>query len=300
MNVLKLQAGAETADRRTHCTKISSRRVREKPRALLLLGAIVIMSWGWCARSAEPTYKLFGREVGGYSSKDDLPGMVKKEIGPRASIADWDEIKRQHGNTEAGLKAFCDRIGLGPNSSAWVTQGGKRFWQEQRHYFLYRANHKLPEDFMLHDQLQDNFLLLGSWYDARPVLVKVVDFDPSDAEKWAKWDALFKAANENTISGAYTLMTVNGKQLPATISHDGQAQQIRSGTFTIQPDGKCSSKLTFGPPGGAVSTIEVAATSTRDGPRLRLQWERAGTTSGIIASNTFTMENEGIVFSYKK
>ncbi len=249
---------------------------------------------------AEPTYKLFGWENGGYASKDDLPALVKKEVGPRASIADWDDIKARYGKNEAELKAFCHKLGLAPNGSAWVTQAGKRFWQEQRHYFIYRADHKAPEDFMLHDQMQNNLLLLGSWYESRPILVKVVDYNATDAAKWANWDSMLKATNETVIAGVYSLVSIDGKKVPATISHEGHVQEIRSGSFTIRPDGTCSSKITVGPPSGADRTVEVTATSTREGPRLKLQWAGAGITTGLVQGNTFTMENEGMVLVYRK
>jgi hypothetical protein len=31
-----------------------------------------------------------------------------------------------------------------------------------------------------------------------------------------------------------------------------------------------------------------------------MQWKDAGTTTGTIEGNTFTMDNEGMVFAYKK
>jgi hypothetical protein len=267
---------------------------------LLTLGALSAQA------GAEATYKLFGREVGGYASKDDLPGIVTKALGSRASVADWDDIKKQYGQSEAGLKAFCDKLGLAPNSSAWVTSGGKRFWENERHYFVYRADHKLPEDFMLHDQVQDNFLLLGSWYDTRPVLVKLTDYNAADAAKFARWDEMLAskakaAATRNTgLAGVYTLMAVNGQKLPATVSHEGSALQVRSGTFTINPDGTCSSKMTFVPPTGTEATVQTQASYSADGQKLSMQWQGAGRTTGTVAGSTFTMENEGMVFTYRK
>ena len=259
--------------------------------------------------ATEATYKLFGREVGGYSSKDDLPGIVRKELGPRASVADWEEIKKQYGQSEVSLKAFCEKLGLAPSGSAWVTLSGQRFWQNERHYFVYRADHKRPEDFMAHDQMQGDFLLLGSWFETRPVLVKITDYDAADAAKFAKWDEMVAsrtraaAARSKEVSGVYTLVTVNGKKLPATISHEGNDLQVRSGSFTITADGKCSSRMTFVPPSGKETTVEVTATYSLEGRglnRLNMQWQGAGQTRGTVEGNTFTMENEDMVLAYRK
>ena len=111
-------------------------------------------------------------------------------------------------------------IGLAANTFACVTVGGKRFWQEQRQYFIYPADHKKPDDFLLHDQLQNNFPLLGSWIDARPVLVKITDYSASDAAKFAKWDEMIATrtkeapAEMKQLAGVYTLVTVSRKKLP--------------------------------------------------------------------------------------
>jgi hypothetical protein len=109
-----------------------------------------------------------------------------------------------------------------------------------------------------------------------------------------------QVADGKDFAGVYTLVTVNGSKVPATVSHDGTALQVRSGTFTINADGTCSSKMVFVPPSGAEATREVSASYTREGSKLNMQWKDAGTTTGTIEGNTFTMDNEGMVFAYKK
>jgi hypothetical protein len=121
-----------------------------------------------------------------------------------------------------------------------------------------------------------------------------------EAKAPAKVDQAPKAAEGKEIAGVYALVTVDGKKMPATISHDGNNLEIRSGNFTITAEGKCISKMTFVPPSGTEATLERKATSTREGAKLRMQWEGAGTTMGKVDGNTFTMENEGMVLVYKK
>jgi hypothetical protein len=58
--------------------------------------------------------------------------------------------------------------------------------------------------------------------------------------------------------------------------------------------------MLFVPPSGAESTREVSATYMREGSQLNMQWKGAGKTSGTIKGNTFTMDNEGMVFTYQK
>jgi hypothetical protein len=78
------------------------------------------------------------------------------------------------------------------------------------------------------------------------------------------------------------------------------ALQVRSGTFTINADGTCSTKTVFVPPSGQEATREVSATYTKEGAKLTMQWKGAGTTTGTIEGDTFTMNNEGMLFVYKK
>jgi len=306
MNTSTIHCGTGTANRLLGLHRVTGNRESRYPGNALLLALLLALGALSTHAAEQATYKLFGREVGGYDSKADLPGIVAKALGPRASVADWDEIKKQHGTSEADLKAFCEKLGLAPNSSAWVTLGGKPYWQEERRYFVYRADHRLPEDFMLHDQLQDNFLLLGSWYETRPILVKITGYNAADAAKFAKWDEALAArkkpavAGSKEIAGVYTLSTVNGQKVPATISHEGATLRILSGTFTITPEGTCSSRMIFIPPSGRQATVETTATYTVEGQKLDMQWKNAGRTTGTVEGNTFTMNNEGMVLAYQK
>ncbi len=104
----------------------------------------------------------------------------------------------------------------------------------------------------------------------------------------------------NKITGAYALVSVNGSKLPATVSHGDVKIKVHSGIFTINADGTCSSKIIFGPPSGDKSTRQVNATYTRTGSTLHMKWIGAGRTVGTIKGDTFTMNNEGMMFEYEK
>ena len=101
-------------------------------------------------------------------------------------------------------------------------------------------------------------------------------------------------------AGVYALVSVNGRAVPSSVTHDGTALLVRSGSFTLNEDGTCSTKTVFVPPSGQETTREVSATYTQDGASLTMQWQGAGRTTGTVEGNTFTMNNEGMVFVYKK
>ena len=100
--------------------------------------------------------------------------------------------------------------------------------------------------------------------------------------------------------GEYTLVSVDGKIVPATVSHDGSSLQVRSGKFSINADGSCSTTTVFVPPNGKEVAREVSAKYTQAGATLTMTWKGAGMTCGTIEGKTFTMNNEGMLFVYTK
>lgn len=101
-------------------------------------------------------------------------------------------------------------------------------------------------------------------------------------------------------AGTYTLVSVDGKQAPCTISHEGVSVTIKSGAFVLGPDGTCSSKMVFSVAPGGDASREVKASYTQKGATLTMRWEGAGTTTGTVQGDTFTMNNEGMKLAYRK
>jgi hypothetical protein len=104
------------------------------------------------------------------------------------------------------------------------------------------------------------------------------------------------AADVNPV-GTYSLVTVDGNKVPCAVEHEGHKMTIQSGGFTISPDGTCSSKMSLA---GRDAAIEVKATYSREGPKLTMKWQGAGMTIGTVEGDTFTMNNEGFIFIYRK
>jgi len=102
------------------------------------------------------------------------------------------------------------------------------------------------------------------------------------------------------ITGSYALVSINGTNLPFTVTHEPPGVRVTSGTFTIRPDGTCGSASAFVLPSGEAQSREVSATYTRDGSKLTIQWQGAGVTYGTVEGDTFTMENEGQLLLYRK
>jgi hypothetical protein len=101
-------------------------------------------------------------------------------------------------------------------------------------------------------------------------------------------------------AGVYSLVTVNGKNVPCGLTHEGVTLTVKSGVFTITADGRCRSQMTFSVPQRGDMSRDVKATYTRQGNELTMQWEGAGTTLGSVHGNSFTMTNEDMVLAYQK
>jgi len=105
------------------------------------------------------------------------------------------------------------------------------------------------------------------------------------------------AANNSNPAGVYELVTVDGINIPGKINHDGHEVMLHSGSVIINADKTCISKTVFG---SEKNQRKVKATYTQKGSTLHMKWIGAGKTDGTIDGDTFTMDNHGMIFVYKK
>ena len=101
-------------------------------------------------------------------------------------------------------------------------------------------------------------------------------------------------------AGVYALVSVDGKNVPCTIDHEGTAMNVSSGSFTITTNGQCFCRMVVSVGDRKDMVCDTRATYTLKGAELTMQWQGAGRTTGVIAGRTFTMGNEGMAFVYRK
>ena len=100
--------------------------------------------------------------------------------------------------------------------------------------------------------------------------------------------------------GAYTLVEVDGHAIPAEVSHGQTLIRVESGRIEFEAGGTCISQTVFGPPEGENIHREVRADCVYKGHSVDLTWHGAGRTRGQFGPDDFTMNNEGMIFRYRK
>ena len=108
------------------------------------------------------------------------------------------------------------------------------------------------------------------------------------------------AGTPASLTGNYTLVSVDGKPVPCVVSHEGSDVTVKSGSFSINADGTCRSESVFAVAQQADVHRVVDATYTASGTELTMRWKGAGVTKGSVDGKTFTMNNEGMIFVYRK
>lgn len=101
-------------------------------------------------------------------------------------------------------------------------------------------------------------------------------------------------------AGVYTLVSLDGKAVPCAIHHGQQPMHVQTGSFTITTNGECFSRMVISVADRTNIVCNTQATYTLKGSELKMQWRGAGWTKGVVTGNTFTMNNEGMTFVYRK
>ncbi len=82
------------------------------------------------------------------------------EFGPEYALADWTDLEQI-----TNIEQWADSIGIGFMDQVWVQNNGEFFWSGNRHYLMQRHDNSLPGSFLAHDNINNYFLSLGSFYD---------------------------------------------------------------------------------------------------------------------------------------
>jgi hypothetical protein len=112
--------------------------------------------------------------------------------------------------------------------------------------------------------------------------------------------------------GEYTLVTVNGAKLPASVPVDGAMRLIQSGSASLNYDGSVSAVLNVRQPDGTSAKLEsegsfevvplgkpVGRFEKAPPLRIDLKWKGQGTTIAHLDGQTLTLDRGGAKYAYR-
>ena len=86
------------------------------------------------------------------------------EFGSDWTLADWNNLKNYFLSGK-DMKTLVSRLGLdAENDSAWVTKDDDNSYSGSRDYYMSYHNHQKPSHYLAHENIDNYFLSLGSWY----------------------------------------------------------------------------------------------------------------------------------------
>ena len=117
----------------------------------------LLLQESWIAQSSD----LFKVTVGEYSETADLDQAIKNEYGDDYRLADWNDVLAYSND----IQSWASSIGMEHGDSYLISRDGNCFWSGRRHYFMTRHDHNCPGSFLVHDDIENHFIDLGSWYN---------------------------------------------------------------------------------------------------------------------------------------
>lgn len=104
-----------------------------------------------------------------YSGNSNINMAVQNEYGDNYRVADWNDIVKYSGS----IQQFVKSINLEEYKSAFVTFNGNRFWSSKRQYFISYHNHNKPSGYLAHENIDNYYISLGSWYNVNAYILCV-------------------------------------------------------------------------------------------------------------------------------
>ena len=98
-----------------------------------------------------------------YDDSDDLNAAVQSEFGPDYRVADWNDVKDWCSTHSAYKFISILNWQSGESHSLLVTWNGESYYEGWRHYYMTRVDHNPPPGYLVHDDIEDNYIVLGSW-----------------------------------------------------------------------------------------------------------------------------------------
>jgi hypothetical protein len=131
------------------------------------------------ADNSMATGSIFKLTANLYDISSDLNAAIASEFGTNYKVADWSDLKNKIQDDPQLFRLWADSLGLSEGGQALVLSDGQNYHQfpascGPRHYFVQRDDaDDAPGYFLVHDQIGNYNLLLGSWCDLKMKILAV-------------------------------------------------------------------------------------------------------------------------------
>lgn len=110
------------------------------------------------------------------------------------------------------------------------------------------------------------------------------------------------------LAGRYTLRTIDGNPIPVSPVHPGapanaRAPEVLASTLVLREDGTFIMAMSYREPtsgGHRFFDMPFSGTWAPDGAGYRMRWDGAGQTGVTIRGDTLVLDNERIIFLYRR
>ena len=137
------------------------------------------------------------------------------EFGSEWEEADWIDLEK-YSSDGGNMSDLIVSSGFDTRTNAWVRRNGDQSYSSSRDYFASYHNHSKPSGYLAHDNIDNYFLSLGSWYGSYYVLCKNSDTSQTTSEPVVTIpepqpsNTLFKVSNTQSAYGSnHTQVCVN-------------------------------------------------------------------------------------------
>ena len=105
-------------------------------------------------------------------------------------------------------------------------------------------------------------------------------------------------------AGIYVLATIDGHALPHAPTHGGHAApEVSAATLELAPDGSFRMSMRYRMGSGAkerTGTRDFTGRARVADEAFRLKWDGAGETAARLRGDTLVLDNEGVLFAYRR
>jgi len=197
---------------------------------------------------------VYRRTTNFYQPHDDWRAAVRSEFGPTAEVVDWNTLKGKFADSVAVLRTLFEVVGITAplqDEGIAVTVGGSQIWSGDRSYGVNRTDGVVPGGYLVHDQILNNWALLGSWPAERRIMTRIpappgstIFSNPEsfengsgdwDTDNYALWQIGVPTSGPSLLNGnrAHSGMSVGATLLNGNYSPNTSGRGI-SPSFNVQ------------------------------------------------------------------